>query len=256
MRPKSLPLLVLLLAGCSEGTAPPPAPASSLSPPSSVAQVPALPLPKGSDPVSLNPSEFTSQITNPYFPLKPGATWVYQEDDGAGAKLRIEVTVAAQTKRIMGIEARIVHDVVTEDGAVVEDTFDWYAQDRAGNVWYLGEDTREYEDGKLVSTKGSWLAGENGAMPGIIMAADPRPGLTYRQEYYRGQAEDGATVVSVGDSVTVPIGTFTNALTTEEFTPLEPDLRERKVFAAGVGAVLTVTLSGGKSRSELVSYTG
>jgi len=215
-----------------------------------------LPLPKGSDPVTLHPPELTSQITNPYFPLKPGAKWVYEEDDGSGGKVRIEVTVAAETKRIMGIDARIVHDVVTEDGAVVEDTFDWYAQDTAGNVWYLGEDTKEFEGGKLVSTKGSWLAGQDGALPGIIMVADPRPGMTYRQEYYRGQAEDGATVVSVGDSVTVRFGTFANALTTEEFTPLEPGLRERKVFAPGVGAVLTVGVSGGKSRSELVSYTG
>jgi hypothetical protein len=231
-----------------------------LSPAPSVSRAPSLPpprpLPKGSDPVTLDPSEFTSQFTNRYFPLKPGAKWVYQEDDGSGGMLRIEMTVAAETKRIMGIEARIVHDLVTKDGAAVEDTFDWYAQDAAGNVWYLGEDTKEYENGKVVSTKGSWVAGEDGALPGIIMLAEPRPGLTYRQEYYRGQAEDGAIVVSVGDPVTVPFGTFANALTTEDFTPLEPNLRERKVFAPGVGAVLTVALTGGASRSELISYSG
>ena len=252
MTRKSLLVLVLLVAGCSGGTPPSSAPTVSRAPSSGQA----LPLPKGSEPVTLNPSEFTSQVTNPYFPLKPGAKWVYQEDDGSGARLRIEVTVAAETKRIMGIEARIVHDVVTESGAVVEDTFDWYAQDSAGNVWYLGEDTKEYEDGKVVSTKGSWLAGQDGALPGIIMAAQPRPGMTYRQEHYSGHAEDGATVVGLGESVTVPSGTFTNALTTEEFTPLEPDLRERKYFAPGVGMVLTVAVSGSKSRSELLSYSG
>ena len=138
---------------------------------------------------------------------------------------------------------------------MIEDTFDWYAQDADGNVWYLGEDTKEFENGKLVTTEGSWETGVDGAQAGIALPADPEPGLTYRQEYYAGQAEDGGTVLSVDELVEVPFGEFRDVLMTKDFTPLEPHLLEHKFYAKGVGPVLTLTISGGSDREELLDYT-
>jgi len=135
------------------------------------------PLPQGSEAVTLAPADFTASIDNPYWPMAPGDRWVYRESDAEGGERRVEVTVTNDTKTIMGIEARVVHDVVTEDGAIVEDTYDWYAQDADGNIWYLGEDTKEYENGKVTTTEGSWQAGVDGAQPGIVVAADPVPGI-------------------------------------------------------------------------------
>ena len=196
-------------------------------------------------------ADFVDRIDNPFFPLKPGSRWQYVEDDQ-----RIVVTVTNETKQIMGITARVVRDVVTaDDGALVEDTFDWYAQDKAGNVWYLGEDTKEFENGKVVSTKGSWTAGVNGAAAGIIMPANPAVGMAYRQQFPRGRAEDAARVLAIGERVAVPAGTFTDTVKTADYTPLEPALCENKVYARGVGSVLTTHLSGGTGRGELVSYT-
>ena len=160
-----------------------------------------------------------------------------------------------ETREIMGIEARVVHDVVTEDGELVEDTFDWYAQDADGNVWYFGEDTKEFEDGKVATTAGSWEAGVDGAQPGILVPAEPEDGMTYRQEYYAGEAEDAAEVLSLDEKVEVPFGSYDGVLMTKEFTPLEPDILEHKFYARGVGVVLALAISGGSDREELVSYT-
>jgi len=211
-------------------------------------------LPRGSEPVTLEPSEFTTEIDNPYFPIVPGTRRVFRETDAEGAVRRVVVTVTNKTKTIMGIEARVVHDVVTEDGQVTEDTYDWYAQDSDGSLWYLGEDTKEYEDGKLKSTEGSWEAGVDGAQPGIIVPANPKPGLTYREEYYAGHAEDGAEILSLTAQADVPYGTFDHVLQTRNFTPLEPDLVEEKFYASGVGPVLEITVTGGSDRTELLRY--
>jgi hypothetical protein len=211
-------------------------------------------LPQGSEPVQLDPADFTTAIDNPFWPMTPGSRWVYRETDGAGGGQRVVITVTDETKTIMGIEARVVHDVVTEDGQVVEDTYDWYAQDADGNLWYMGEDTKEYENGKLKTTAGSWEAGVDGAQPGILLPADPQPGLTYRQEYYAGEAEDAARVLSLDEMVTVPVGFFDNALMTKDFTPLDPKLLEYKFYARGVGPVLALTVSGGSDREELVGF--
>jgi hypothetical protein len=149
------------------------------------AAVAAQQLPRGGEPVTLDPADFTTRIDNPYWPMRPGSRWVYRETDSEGARQRVVVTVTRRTKLIAnGIRARVVHDVVTEDGKPVEVTDDWYAQDRTGNVWYLGEATTEYENGKPATTEGSFEAGVDGAQPGIIMPAKPRPRLSYRQEYY------------------------------------------------------------------------
>jgi hypothetical protein len=211
-------------------------------------------LPQGGEPFETDPGEFTTAIDNPYWPMKPGSRWVFRETDAEGSVSRIVVTVLDQTKTIMGIEARIVHDQVTEDGAVKEDTFDWYAQDADGNLWYLGEDTTEYENGKPKTKEGSWEAGVDGALPGIIMPADPQVGLSYREEYYKGHAEDNAQIIGVDAFAKVPAGTFEHGVQTRNTSGIEPDVVEEKIYARGVGVVLEITVSGGSDRSELLSY--
>jgi hypothetical protein len=208
-------------------------------------------LPVGGEPVALDPARFTTRIDNPYWPMRPGSRWVYRE-----GRQRIVVTVTRRTKRIAnGVTARVVSDVATERGRPVEVTDDWYAQDRAGNIWYLGEATTEYEDGKTVSTEGSWEAGVDGAQPGVIMPARPRPGLRYRQEHYAGHAEDRGSIVSRREQVEVPAGHFRGVLMTRETNRLEPRVLEFKFYARGVGPVLAVTVSGGSDREELVRFT-
>jgi hypothetical protein len=205
-------------------------------------------LPVGGAAVQLEPDEFTAAIDNAWWPMKPGNHWAYREGDQ-----RIDVTVTSRTRRILGIDARVVHDLATEDGKVVEDTFDWYAQDEDGNVWYLGEDTKEYAEGE-VSTEGSWQAGVDGAQPGVVLPGDPQVGQAYRQEHYAGHAEDRAKVLALDAHATAPYGSFDGALLTEETTPLEPGLVERKYYARNVGPVLAVTVKGGADREELTSF--
>jgi hypothetical protein len=211
-------------------------------------------LPRGSEPVNLDPADFTTRIDNPYWPMTPGSRWVYRETDAEGSKQRVEVTVTNRTRTIMGIEARVVHDVVSAGRSLVEDTYDWYAQDADGNLWYLGEDTKEYENGKVTTTAGSWEAGVDGAQPGILLPAQPRPSMTYRQEYYEGEAEDAAEVLSLDERVSVPAGAYSGVLMTRDFTPLDPQLVEHKFYARGVGPVLAMTISGGSDREELLRF--
>jgi hypothetical protein len=209
-------------------------------------------LPQAGEPVELDPADFVARVDNPYWPMIPGSRWIYRESDADGKELRVEVTVTERTKRILGIDATVVHDVVTEDGELVEDTLDWYAQDTAGNVWYLGEATKEYENGKVISTAGSWEAGIDGAQAGVVMPAEPRVGLAYRQEHYAGEAEDRGRVLSLDERAEVPFGSFDGVLMTRDWTPLEPDVLEHKFYARGVGPVLALALSGG--REELVAF--
>jgi hypothetical protein len=206
-------------------------------------------LPQGSEPANLDSADFASRIDNPYWPMAPGSRWVYREGDQ-----RTVVAVTDKSKRILGIPATVVHDVVTEDGALVEDTWDWYAQDKEGNIWYLGEATKEFENGKVKSTEGSWEAGVEGAEAGIIVPAKPKVGMTYRQEYLKGEAEDAADVLSVDKRATVPYGSFDELLETKDYTPLEPKLVENKYYAKGVGPVLGITVSGGSDRETLLSF--
>ena len=216
----------------------------------------AAPLPRGSEVVHLEPAEFSTTIDNPYWPMKPGSRWVYRETDSDGTKQKVVVTVTNETKLIAnGVTARVVRDVVTEKGKFVEVTDDWYAQDRRGNIWYLGEATTEYENGNPVSTAGSFEAGVDGAQAGVIMPARPRPGLSYRQEYYKGHAEDKASIISLREQAEVPSGHFRPVLMTRDVNPLSPKVLEYKFFARDVGPVLAVSVSGGSDREELVRYT-
>jgi hypothetical protein len=195
------------------------------------------------------------KVDNPYFPLAPGSRWVYRETGTDGTVQRVVVKVTRSTRRIAnGATARVVRDTVTEGGRLVEDTFDWYAQDRRGNVWYLGEDTKEYERGKPVSTAGSWEAGVAGARAGIAMPARPRPGLQYRQELAPGEAEDTARVLSVDERAEVPEGRYERVLLTKDWNPLAPTVLEYKLYARGVGLVMALGVSGDTGREELLSF--
>jgi hypothetical protein len=211
-------------------------------------------LPEDGTPFKMNPADFTTEIDHPYWPMKPGSRWIFRETDAEGSVSRVVVTVLDKTKTIMGIETRIVHDQVSEQGEVKEDTFDWYAQDAEGNLWYLGEDTTEYENGKPKTKEGSWEAGVDGALAGVILPAHPEVGMTYREEYYKGHAEDGASILSVDAFAKVPYGTFDHGIQTRNFSGIEPDTIEEKIYAKGVGVVLELTVSGGSDRTELVSY--
>lgn len=215
-------------------------------------------LPRGGERVALEPSAFTSRITNPWWPMSPGTRWVYRETNPDGTVQRDVVTVLARTKLIAnGIRARAVSDVATESGSPVEVTEDWYAQDRCGNVWYLGEATTEYENGKPTSTEGSFEAGVDGAQPGVVVPARPRPGMRFRQEYYRGHAEDRGEIFSLRERVQVPYRYFGpgKVLMSRDLNPLEPKVLEYKFYARGIGPVLAIGVSGDTDREELVRYT-
>lgn len=231
-------LLTLLVVGCNEGKKPDEQ-ATTPSGDTSTYQP------------DLNPADFVSTIDNKFLPLSPGTTLVYEGDTGEGIE-HIEVVVTNETKEILGITCVVVRDTVTMDGQVVEDTYDWFAQDKDGNVWYFGEDSKEYENGKVVSTKGSWEASVDGAQPGIIMKAKPVVGEEYRQEYYKGEAEDMAEVKSLNESVSVKTGTYDGCLKTYEWTPLEPDLKEYKYYAPGTGMVLETQLEDESLRIKLI----
>ncbi len=199
--------------------------------------------------VPFDPSKFQAEVTHPYFPLSPGTVWTYEGLTEDGLE-RIVVEVLAETRQVAGVTAIVVRDRVFLDGSLIEDTFDWYAQDEDGNVWYLGEDSKEIENGRVVSTEGSWETGVDGAMAGIIMPATPTVGQAYYQEFYAGEAEDRGRILSLNESVSVPAGSFTNCIQTEDTTPLERDVLEHKFYCPNVGVVLELEED---TRIELLS---
>jgi hypothetical protein len=207
----------------------------------------------------IEPGNFVKKVNNPYFPLIPGKTFTYKNTIVEGGDTTIQdisVCVTSDIKLILGVECTVVHDVVKEGGRLAEDTFDWYAQDKEGNVWYFGEDTKAFEGGE-VSTEGSWEGGLDGAEPGIIMHANPAAqfGKAYYQEFFKGQAEDQAINLDTTSTAIVPYGTFTNCLRTREFTALEPGVTELKYYARGLGLVLTETVEGGNEREVLLKVS-
>ncbi len=216
-------------------------------------------LPIGDKPFPIDPSEFTTEIANPYWPMKPGSRWIFRETDAEGSVSKVVVTVLDRTKKIAnGVEARIVHDQVSEHGEIKEDTYDWYAQDKQGNVWYLGEDTTEFAKGKKPNHAGSFEAGVKGAQAGVVMPASPKPATSYRQEYLKGEAEDQARILRLEAKAKVPYGSFDHVLVTKEWSPLEPGVAEHKYYAAGVGDVKEVTVKGPSETLGLVKveHTG
>ena len=200
---------------------------------------------------AIDPSKFVRHVTNPFFPLKPGTLLVYRGiKDGQLQTDRVFVTYRQRV--IQGVHATVVRDIARHRGRLLEKTIDWYGQDKQGNVWYLGENTKAYHNGH-VSTEGTWRAGVNGARPGIIMEANPLPPDAYRQEFYKGHAEDHFKVIGLFGTVAPP-GT-TNTLLTQEWTPLEPGVLDHKMYVRGIGTVLEQTEKGGNEGNELVSVT-
>jgi hypothetical protein len=201
----------------------------------------------------IDPMDFVAVVDNPYYPLTPGTALVYKGvRDGQSQVDRVTVTDHAKT--ILGVAVTVVHDVAKHKGRLLEKTWDWFAQDVDGNVWYFGENTKSYDaQGHVESTEGSWEAGVDGAEAGIIMEANPQPADGYRQEYYRGHAEDQAWVLSVTGSLSVPYGRLHRVVRTMEWTPLEPDVVDQKHYAPGIGIVYEVAVAGGDEFAQLVS---
>jgi len=226
-------------------------PESGTSPSTASAQAP----PSCPEPSTPDRDDFVRRIDNPYFPLRPGTTFKYRgRSDGNPTENR--VTVTQRTKRIQGVTTTVVRDRAFEDGELLEDTFDWYAQDKRGTVWYFGEDTKEFEDGQVVSTAGSFEAGKDGAKAGIQMPGRPRVGQTLYIEFASGEAEDCFQIADLKAKVRTPYVSSKRALKRKEFTRLEPNLLEEKFFVPGVGLVREQTIRGGKGFTELVSVKG
>ncbi len=233
---------LVFAAACGETSGAPAAPAAPEVPPPLLPYAP-----------EIDAADFVSTIDNPYMPFSPGTRYVYRGVSD-GERERGVVVVTRRTKEIMGVACTVVKDVVTAGGNTVEKTFDWFAQDRHGNVWYFGEDSTEYEHGRPASKDGSWEAGVDGALPGIVMLGDPEVGDRYRQEFYEGEAEDLAQVVKLDGSTGVAYGEFDPVLVTRDWTPLEPGVVEKKYYARGVGVVLEIAVKGPASRFELVEF--
>ncbi len=202
----------------------------------------------------LDPADFVDQIDNPYLPMPVGARWRY-EGESDGEIETIEISVTGDRKTVLGISTFVIRDTVTIGGELVEDTYDWFAQDADGNVWYLGEDVKDYENGVVVSTAGSWEAGVDGALPGIVMPAEPQLADVYRQEFFPGEAEDMMQIIGVSESVTVAAGSFDDVTLTRDWSPLEPAAVEEKAYARGVGKVREEKTVGGDGFAELVEFT-
>lgn len=200
------------------------------------------------------PVRFVDTITNKYFPLLPGTKFFYRGFDGRAHTSDV-MYVSYNKKRILGVECTVVRDEAFVEGVLAELTLDWYAQDAAGNVWYFGEDTKEFDaEGSVISTEGSWEAGVDDARPGIIMKAKPAPGDRYLQELAPGVAEDAAEVHSIKPGC-VPYGCFEELLAINEWTRLNPDVLDRKLYAKGVGFVAEQMLRGGSEYLALVYVT-
>jgi hypothetical protein len=264
MRP-SVPIAAgaaLVLAACTTATpigSSSATPSASLPAVSASASASATPFPaayeKGAPYTpTIDAADFVKGVDNPYFPLVPGTRWVMRAHGADAGEMTI-TEVTHKTKMILGIACTVVRDEVDKDGELKELTFDWYAQDVEGNVWYMGEDTGEYRNGNVSTREGSWEAGVDGARPGIIMPASPIVDLTYRQEFLAGEAEDLAKVVDLASSADTPFRSFTDVWVTEDWTPLEPNIVERKFYARGVGLVMERLVQGGSGTNRLTEYS-
>src|SRR5919204_4272925 len=222
--------------------------AASTTPPGDLAPI------HGTYAPEIDPANFVTTIDNPYQPYKPGTRFHFEGVRGTTPQTDDEV-VMHRTKRILGVRCTVVRDTVSEHGRAVERTDDWYAQDKQGNVWYMGEDSFELQNGHFVKASDSWKSGVNGAKPGIIMPAHPRPGDAYRQEYFPpGKALDEARVLRLSGKLRVPFGSFRHVLVTSEFSPAEPQT-EQKLYARGVGEIAEKVVKGHHEAFRLVSVT-
>lgn len=203
----------------------------------------------------IDPVNFVSVIDNPYFTLTPGRVWVYEGTNTDEEKERVEIEVTPDTKTVMGIAMTVVRERCWENGELVEDTFDWYAQDKDGNVWYFGEDSKDIDEGKVVSTNGSWEAGVNGAKPGVIMKGHPQVGDAYRQEFLKGEAEDMGEVLGLSEAVNIGLGNYKNCVKIKDWNPLEPHIVEHKFYSQEAGnLVLEMKATGKPGKVELIEF--
>jgi hypothetical protein len=233
-------IALLTVAGTTAASTPPP--------PGELAPIHGTYAPK------IDPATFVATIDNRYQPYRPGTTFRFEGVRGT-TRQTDEQVVMHRTKQILGVRCTVVRDTVSEHGRAVERTDDWYAQDKQGNVWYMGEDSFERKHGHFVKAGDSWKSGVNGAKPGIIMPAHPRPGDAYRQEFYPpGKALDEARVLRLDASLTVPYGTFKHVLVTSERSPLEPQT-EQKYYAPGVGEIAERVVKGHHEEFKLVAVT-
>jgi hypothetical protein len=256
VRPSTIAALsaVLVLAGCGSSSTSTSTSSTSTAAASGPSASTLAPL-HGKYAPKIDASNFVSTVDNPYWPLEPGTGFHFKGVRGTTPQTDDEI-VTNETKRILGIDCTVVRDTVSEHGRAVERTFDWYAQDKQGNVWYMGEDSLERNgQGKFVKASDSWESGVNGAQPGIIMPANPRPGDAYRQEYYPpGEALDQARVLRLDGTAKVPYGSYSDVLVTSERSPLEPQT-EQKYYARGVGEVSEKVVKGHHEEFQLVSIT-
>jgi hypothetical protein len=234
-------LLAIIGSACSKATT------RATSGPTSAASATTMALPTFGPGSTYRPvyaaADFTANVDNPWFPLKPGTKFIYiGTKDGKTAREVFNPT--SRIKLIEGVPCRVVDDKLYLDGKLAEDTLDYYTQDKAGNVWYFGEDTKSIDEDGTVDTSGTWLTGVNGALPGVYMEADPQLDHVFRQEWFKGEAEDQFKVVSLTDHIAVPYGSFDAALRTEESTTLEPEILDNKFYVRGVGQVLEVQVKG------------
>ncbi len=201
----------------------------------------------------IDPENFAGTIDNPFLTLTPGRVWVYEGKNEDGETERVEIEVTPDTKMVLGVANTVVREREWVDGELVEDTLDWFVQDKDGNVWYFGEDSKEIENGEVVSTAGSWEAGVNGAKPGIIMKANPQIGDAYRQEFLKGEAEDMGKVLGTNEAVTIGLGNYQNCLQTQDWTPLDPEVVEHKFYSKEIGnLILEKKAAGGSGQMELI----
>ncbi len=242
----AIALLASIAAGCSGA-------ASATSGPSASDLAPI----HGTYAPNIDPSNFVATIDNRYFPLEPGTGFHYRGVAENGKTPQTDdMVVTHKTKEILGVPSTVVRDTVSSRGKPIERTLDWYAQDKYGNVWYMGENTRERQHGRFVKQSDSWEAGVNGALPGIIMPGSPQRGDVYRQEYYPGHALDQARVLGSGGRIKVPYGSFKHTLATVETSPkLDPGVAERKYYVAGVGDIKEHTVRGDHEQIQLIRVT-
>ena len=202
----------------------------------------------------IQPGDFVDTVNHKYFRLQPGTTYRYQQKTEDGLK-RVEIEVTSETKEVMGVRTTVVRDRVWTNDRLEEDARDWYAQDKEGNVWYFGESVDNYREGKLSDHKGSWEAGVDGAKPGLVIRNEPKPGDTYRKEYYRGKAEDMGTVVALGRRVSVPYGTFEDCVQIRDWSRIKADENDYNFYCSGVGFLVLTEQGKASARLELVDVT-
>jgi hypothetical protein len=221
-----------------------------------VVSLPAVTSASGTGFTSASGTVFTSasaRVTNPWFPLKPGTTYVYQGEKGGVSAVDI-LRVTHRSRVIDGVRCVVIDDRSYFNGRLGERTTDWYAQDKAGNVWYYGEATAELNpNGTVKSTAGSFQAGKNGARGGVFMPAHPHVGAAYQQEFSKGNAEDRFKILSLSAHISTPGGSSQHAMLTKETTPLEPGTIDHKIYVRGIGTVLELTVKGGNERFVLIS---